>query len=117
MMTSLDLEPIADVVEKLKENKGDLSSILDNMKDADFASHIEQVKSIDWSSLLASIEEVMQFIERRNKGNQSSQFVTPQLPSELFQDEEVGDFFKAPTLTLAPPPKKRLDLSPPPRRK
>jgi len=115
-LTGLDLEPVAEVVEKLKDNKEDLGELLDSMKEADFASYIEQVKGIDWSSLLASIEEVMTFIEAKNRGNTPSNFVTPQLPTDLFGDEDEGDFFNTPTLTLAPPPKRKLNLSPPRRK-
>ena len=114
-LTGLDLEPIAEVVEKLKENKSDLASILDSMKEADFASHIEQVKNIDWSSLLASIEEIMGFIHSKNRT--TSEFVTPKIPSS-FQTEDSEDFFSAPSVSnvnLNPPPR-GLTLTPPPRK-
>lgn len=122
-LTGLDLEPVAEVVEKLKENKTDLGSILDGMKEADFATHIEQVKSIDWTSLLGSIEEIMIFIEARNKTGASPYVVTkPELPS-LPSSEEDDDFFSPepstmmPSLNLLPPKKSPLDLNPPSRRR
>ncbi len=116
-LTGLDLEPVADVVDKLKDNKDDLGDILDSMKEADFASYIDQIKGIDWSSLLASIEEVMTFIEAKNRNASPSTFVTPTLP-DLFDEDDDEDFFNTPTpsLTLTPPPKKGLNLSPPRRK-
>jgi len=113
-LTGLDLEPVADVVEKLKDNKADLGSILDSMKEADFASHIEQIKGIDWTSLLASIEEVMGFIQSKN--NATPSFVAPTLPIKFPEDDD--EFFSSPTpskLNIAPPPKGPT-LDPPPRR-
>jgi hypothetical protein len=124
-LTGLDLEPVADVVEKLKENKADLAAILDGMKEADFSTHLEQIKSIDWGALLSSVEEVMLFIESRNANNPSSFVVaTPKLPTMEFDDSD-DDFFstprsniaKYPTLNLSPPPKGGLDLRPPSRRR
>jgi hypothetical protein len=122
-LTGLDLEPVADVVEKLKDNKADLGSILDSMKEADFATHIEQVKSIDWTALLASIEEIMVFIEARNKSSTSSYVVAkPELPA-LDTSDNDDDFFspepstKMPSLNLSPPKKSPLDLNPPSRRR
>lgn len=124
-LTSLDLEPVADVVEKLKDNKADLGSILDSMKEADFATHIEQVKSIDWTALLASIEEIMVFIEARNKSSTPSYVVTkPELPA-LDTSDADEDFFSTPpetapsmpSLNISPPRKSPLDLNPPSRRR
>ena len=95
-LTGLDLEPVADVVEKLKDNKADLGSILDSMKEADFATHIAQVKSLDWTALLASIEEIMVFIEARNTSSTSSYVVAkPELPG-LDTSDADEDLFSTP---------------------
>ncbi len=117
-LSGLDLEPVAEVVEKLKDNKTDLNYILDSLKEADFTTYIRQVKEINWTALLASIEEVMTFIEGQN--TKPSFGVAPKVPDlslekeYSYEDEEEIDFF-APTprksLSLSPP-KKNLDLRP-----
>ena len=104
---------------------GSMDTILDSMKEADFATHIEQVKSIDWTALLASIEEIMVFIEARNKSSTPSYVVTkPELPA-LDTSDADEDFFSTPpetapsmpSLNISPPRKSPLDLNPPSRRR
>ena len=65
-LTELDLEPIAEVVEKLKENKDGLSEVLDNLREVDVTSYINQAKRIDWKQLLDAAEEILGFIQARN---------------------------------------------------
>ena len=43
-LTGIELEPIAEVVEKLKENKDGFNEILDNLKEVDVAHYINQAK-------------------------------------------------------------------------
>jgi len=111
-LSGLDLEPVAEVVEKLKDNKTDLNYILDSLKEADFTTYIRQVKEINWTALLSSIEEVMMFIEGQN--TKPSFGVAPKVPdlsleSQFdYEDEEEINFF-------APTPRKSLNLTPPKR--
>ena len=42
----LDLEPVAEVVEKLKENKDGLAEVLDNLRDVDVTAYIDQANVI-----------------------------------------------------------------------
>ena len=65
-LTELDLEPIAEVVEKLKENKDGLNEVLDNLREVDVTSYINQAKRIDWKQLLDAAEEILGFIQARN---------------------------------------------------
>ena len=43
----LDLEPVADVVSRLKENKDGLSQVLDHLRNIDVESYINQAQRID----------------------------------------------------------------------
>ena len=74
-LDELDLEPVADVVEKLKENKDGLNDILDNLRGVDVEEYIDQAKRIEWKKLLNSAEELMSFVSSSNDGNK------PSLPS------------------------------------
>lgn len=65
-LRDLDLEPVAEVVEKLKENKTGLNSVLDNMRSVDVDDYIQQAKRIDWKQLMNAAEEIMGFIQRRD---------------------------------------------------
>ena len=60
-LDELDLEPVAEVVEKLKENKDGLNDILDNLRGVDVEEYINQAKRIEWKQLLNSAEELMSF--------------------------------------------------------
>ncbi len=56
-LRDLDLEPVAEVVEKLKENKTGLNSVLDNMRSIDVDEYIQQAKRIDWKQLMDAAEK------------------------------------------------------------
>ena len=62
-LDELDLEPVADVVEKLKENKDGINDILDNLRGVDVNEYINQAKRIEWKELLNGAEEIMGFIK------------------------------------------------------
>ena len=64
-LSDLDLEPIAEVVEKLKDNNTGLNSALDNLRSVDVDDYIKQAKRIDWKQLMNAAEEIMGFIQRR----------------------------------------------------
>jgi hypothetical protein len=115
-LSSLDLEPVAEVVEKLKENKDGFSEILDNLKGVDVTQYINQAKRIDWQSLLDSAEEIMGFIQTTNQTpmrvpQPSIRSVTLPKIETLF---EKDDFFDE-NLTLKPPVSRGLTLTPPKR--
>ena len=121
-LTGIELEPIAEVVEKLKENKDGFNEILDNLKEVDVAHYINQAKRIDWQSLLDSAEEIMGFVKARNDGTLSvpkpsvSSVSMPRISNDVFDEEEDEDdksFFRG-GLTLSPPPR-NLNLRPPRR--
>lgn len=107
-LNNLDLEPVADVIEKLKENKTDFNEILDHLKEVDVTSYLNQAKRIDWQKLLDAAEEIMSFIQ--SKTPQPSLNISPPPLPDL--DDET--FFRQP-LTMDPPKVKRdkLDLPPP----
>ena len=119
-LTGIDLEPIAEMVEKLKENGDGFNEILDNLKEVDVAHYINQAKRIDWQSLLDSAEEIMGFVKARNDGTLNvpkpsvSSVPIPRISNDVFDEEEDEDdesFFRG-GLTLSPPPR-NLNLSPP----
>ncbi len=66
-LNELDLDPIAEVVEKLKENKDGLNEVLDNLREVDVTMYINQAKRIDWKQLLDAAEEILGFIQARPK--------------------------------------------------
>ena len=100
-LTELELEPIADVVEKLKENKGGLNEILDNLKDVDVTTYITQAKGIDWKSLLDAAEELMTFVKSKNinyAAMNPSDTQMPKLPDlderfDAVYEEDDEEFF------------------------
>ena len=118
-LTGIELEPIAEVVEKLKENGDGFNEILDNLKEVDVAHYINQAKRIDWQSLLDSAEEIMGFVKARNDGTLSvpkpsvSSVSMPKISNDVFDEEDEDDeaFFRG-GLTLSPPPR-NLNLRPP----
>lgn len=83
-IADLDLEPIADVVEKLKENKDGLGEVLDNLRGVDVTSYIDQAKRIEWKQLMNSAEEIMGFMQSNNGSSQlkvpTPSIAMPQLP-------------------------------------
>lgn len=66
-LTALDLDSVADVVEKLKENRVGLNSVLDNLRNTDVDDYINQAKRINWKQLLGAAEEIMGFIQTRTE--------------------------------------------------
>ena len=119
-LTGIELEPIAEVVEKLKENKDGFNEILDNLKDIDVTHYINQAKRIDWQSLLDSAEEIMGFVKARNDGTLNvpkpsvSAVKIPTISNDIFDEDDEDESFFRGGLTLSPPPK-NLNLSPPRR--
>ena len=87
----LDLEPVADVVEKLKENKDGLAEVLDNLRGVDVTAYIDQAKRIEWKKLLNSVEEIMSFINTQD----------PSAPKPKLPKPSVG-MPKLPTLPTPP---------------
>jgi hypothetical protein len=65
-LTELDLDSVAEVVEKLKENKEGLGEVLDNLKHIEVSEYIDQAKRINWKQLLSAAEEIMGFIQARS---------------------------------------------------
>ena len=76
-LDELDLEPVADVVEKLKENKDGINDILDNLRGVDISAYINQAKRIEWKQLLDGAEEIMGFIQ--NTGDKPVKMPTPSI--------------------------------------
>jgi hypothetical protein len=110
-LDELDLEPVADVVTRLKENKDGLNQVLDHLRKVDVEDYINQAQRIDWRSLLGAAEEVMGFIEARNNNTESPmKDFKPTLPPFVPDDEEVDVEpeweEEAPRLTLTREPKK-----------
>lgn len=66
-LTELDLDSVADVVEKLKENREGLGQVLDNLKNVEVGEYIEHAKRINWRQLLGAAEEIMGFIQARHE--------------------------------------------------
>jgi len=97
-LNDLDLEPIADVVESLKENKDDLNVILGNLRDVDVPMYVQEVKSIDWPALLAGINDVMAFIKTKNdevvtrKPISQVINVMPTFDDDIPEDDDLDDF-------------------------
>ena len=105
-LDELDLEPVAEVVEKLKENKDGLNDILDNLRGVDVEEYINQAKRIEWKQLLNSAEELMTFVSSANADKPISiptpSVGMPKLPDltpeptieellDSFEDEEDED--------------------------
>lgn len=106
-LDELDLEPVAEVVEKLKENKDGLNDILDNLRGVDIEEYINQAKRIEWKQLLNSAEELMSFVSSSNAGKPvtmpTPSIGMPKLPDltpeptvedllESFDDDEEDDW-------------------------
>ena len=66
-LTELDLDTVGDVVEKLKENKSGLNTVLDNLRNIEVEEYINQAKRINWKQLLSAAEEIMGFIQARKE--------------------------------------------------
>jgi hypothetical protein len=80
-LNGLDLEPVAEVVEKLKENKDGFNEVLDNMKGVDISHYIDRAKGIDWNALLNAAEEVLTFIKGKQSTVPDMTEFKPTLPS------------------------------------
>ena len=95
-LNELDLDSVADVVEKLKENKSGLNSVLDNLRNVEVDEYIDQAKRINWKQLLGAAEEIMSFIQKREPIPEpvtidTSQIqLEPSLPTE--EEEDWTDF-------------------------
>ena len=61
------VEPVAEVVEKLKYKQNAANDILDNLRGVDIEEYINQAKRIDWKQLLDAAEEILGFIQARPK--------------------------------------------------
>jgi len=138
-LADLDLAPIAEVVEKLKENKDGLGEVLDNLRTIDVTDYIDQAKRIEWKTLMNSAEQIMGFIQKDGGTMEIPEPHTkaPKLPDlshraapeptisqileEMGDDDffsEDGDFFETKpedknTLTRLPPQKLSLKRLPP----
>jgi len=125
----VDVNSVSDVIEKIKENRMDINQLLDNLKEVDITSHLEQAKRIDWNMLLDSAEEVMTFIRAAKESSPTkpsvSNVVLPDLRVPTTEDpiieEDDSDFFDDETTTpidLSPPRRTQpLDLRPPRKRR
>ena len=90
-LRDLDLESVADIVERIKENKGGINSILDNLKSMELEGLVGQARGIDWRSMLSAAEEIMGFIEKRNQTASSPMNdFKPVFSAPVPDDEEVG---------------------------
>ena len=89
-LRDLDLESVADIVERIKENKGGINSILDNLKTMDIEGVVSQAGKVDWKSLLSAAEEIMGFIEKRNESSKSPmRSFKPVLDAPVPENEDV----------------------------
>lgn len=123
-LDELDLEPVAEVVEKLKENKDGLNDILDNLRGVDVEEYIDQAKRIEWKQLLNSAEELMSFVSSSNQGKPltmpAPSIGMPKLPDltppeptieELLSyDDEEDDDWGAEEDFFSEEPKKNLTM-------
>lgn len=145
-LDELDLEPIADTVQQLKDNKDGLGEVLSHLKEVDVSAYIAQAKRIDWKELLGAAEEVMGFIKSKTDAQERASNFQPvpvpqmdfgydqqffEQPEENeFYEEDEGAFYEGPTvvepekniekeskLVLAPPKRKRPNLNLAPPRK
>ncbi len=129
-LRDLDLDSVADVVERLKENKGGINSILDNLRDVDVADYINQAKRINWKQLLGAAEEIMGFIQARaERADTPALTISPVLPSrneeplDVPEDEELDwtrysdSQYVAQEEEEPEPPKRTLSLDRGPRKK
>jgi hypothetical protein len=122
----IDIDSVSDVISRIKENRGDINIMLDNLKEVDVTKHLDQARRIDWQMLMDSAEEIMSFI-RASKESASPTITKVVLPtltqppnhSPIIEDDD-GEFFESETssINLEPPKRARtLDLRPPRRRR
>lgn len=103
-LDELDLEPIADTVQQLKDNKDGLSEVLSHLKDVNVSEYINQAKRIDWKELLSAAEEIMGFIKSKNDAQaRADNFQPVPVPKMDFgtydqaffeEPEEENDFYE-----------------------
>ena len=81
-LADLDLEPVAEVVQKLKENKDGLGEVLDNLRTIDVTEYIDQAKRIEWKALMNSVEDIMSYIQggKENMSLPEPHVRAPKLP-------------------------------------
>ena len=145
-LNELDLEPIADTVQQLKDNKDGLSEVLSHLKEVDVSAYIAQAKRVDWKELLGAAEEIMGFIKSKNEAKERADNYQPvPVPEmdfgydqEFFEEPEENEFYEEdeeeffsepivaepeetiedePKLVLSPPKRKRPNLNLSPPRK
>jgi len=143
-LDELDLAPIADTVQQLKDNKEGLSEVLSHLRAIDVKEYIDQAKRIDWKELLGAAEEIMGFIKSKNdseermnnfkpvpvpvmdftKYEQREEFFTtpPEEDEDEYYDEEDEAYEEdeedeEDVLVLAPPKRPKLSLDPPKRKR
>jgi hypothetical protein len=97
-LDELDLEPIADTVQQLKENKDGLNEVLSHLRDVDVKEYIDQAKRIDWKEMLGAAEEIMGFIKSKNDSEERmNNFKAVPIPEMDFsQYEDRDEFFTQP---------------------
>lgn len=101
-LDELDLEPIADTVQQLKDNKDGLSEVLSHLKEVDVSAYIEQAKRVDWKELLGAAEEIMGFIKSKNDAQErATNFQPVPVPQmdfgydqEFFEEPEENEFYE-----------------------
>ena len=80
-LTELDLNPVADVIANLKENKDGLNEVLTHLREVDVTEYIDQAKRVDWKQLLGAAEEIMGFIQQRDNTSKPPLTIAPVLPN------------------------------------
>jgi hypothetical protein len=138
-LDELDLEPIADTVQQLKDNKDGLSEVLSHLKEVDVSAYIAQAKRVDWKELLGAAEEIMGFIKSKNDAQERADnfqpVPVPQMDfgydQKFFEEPEENEFFEedgesydaeeefdiAPSRETEEVTKPKLVLSPPKRKR
>ena len=101
-LDEFDLEPIADTVQQLKDNKDGLSEVLSHLKEIDVSAYIDQAKRVDWKELLGAAEEIMGFIKSKNESQErANNFQPVPVPNmdfgydeEFFEEPEENEFYE-----------------------
>ena len=138
-LDELDLEPIADTVQQLKDNKDGLSEVLSHLKDVNVSEYINQAKRIDWKEMLGAAEEIMGFIKSKNAAQaRADNFQPVPVPKmdfgydeAFFEEPEENEFYEEdeesypieeefdiePEEELDEAPEPKLVLAPPKKRR
>ena len=101
-LDELDLEPIADTVQQLKDNKDGLSEVLSHLKDVNVSEYINQAKRIDWKEMLGAAEEIMGFIKSKNAAQERADNYQPVPVPKMdfgydqafFEEPEQNEFYE-----------------------